>query len=110
MEILEKDGKKVVDLSTKNRYYPYTKEEAFEIKYLSQDKPETIQYVQKLLVNNSAFLERQLERFTRNKSNSHSMSKAIEQPFYTEMRTNQQLSYIVWSYPRGYDDTYYPNF
>ena len=38
------------------------------------------------------------------------MSKAIEQPFYTEMRTNQQLGYIVWSYPRGYDDTYYLNF
>ena len=38
------------------------------------------------------------------------MSKAVEQPFYTEMRTNQQLGYIVWSYPRGYDDTYYLNF
>ena len=38
------------------------------------------------------------------------MSKAIEQPFYTEMRTNQQLGYIVWSYPRSYDDTYYLNF
>ena len=38
------------------------------------------------------------------------MGKAIEQPFYTEMRTNQQLGYIVWSYPRGYDDTYYLNF
>tara|TARA_B100000609_G_C17096184_1_gene372020 strand:- start:271 stop:849 length:579 start_codon:yes stop_codon:yes gene_type:complete len=37
-------------------------------------------------------------------------SKAIEQPFYTEMRTNQQLGYVVWSYPRLQDDTYYLNF
>ena len=38
------------------------------------------------------------------------MSKAVEQPFYTEMRTNQQLGYIVWSYPMNYDETYYLNF
>ena len=35
------------------------------------------------------------------------VSQAIQQPFYTEMRTNQQLGYIVWSYPRMRDNTHY---
>lgn len=112
-DFAEKDGKKVVDLfNQKTSTTPIQKEEAFEIKYLSQDKPETIQYVQKLLVNNSCFFR----KYEAGKDSPETrailtlMSKAIEQPFYTEMRTNQQLGYIVWSYPRGYDDTYYLNF
>ena len=38
------------------------------------------------------------------------IDKAIQQPFYTEMRTNQQLGYIVWSYTRNIKETYYLNF
>ena len=38
------------------------------------------------------------------------IGKSVEQPFYTEMRTNQQLGYIVASYPMNYDETYYLNF
>ena len=112
-DFVEKDGKRVVDLfNQKTGTSPIQKEETFEIKYLSQDKPETIQYVQKLLVNNSCFFR----KYEVGKDSPETrailtlMSKAIEQPFYTEMRTNQQLGYIVWSYPRGYDDTYYLNF
>ena len=41
---------------------------------------------------------------------SNIISKSIQQPFYTEMRTNQQLGYIVWSYARSLDDSYYLNF
>ena len=58
-DFVEKDGKKVVDLfNQKTGTSPIQKEETFEIKYLSQDKPETIQYVQKLLVNNSCFFRK----------------------------------------------------
>ena len=112
-DFAEKDGKKVVDLfNQKTSTTPIQKEEVFEIKYLNQDKPETTQYVQKLLVNNSCFFR----KYEVGKDSPETrailtlMSKSIEQPFYTEMRTNQQLGYIVWSYPRAYDDTYYLNF
>ena len=38
------------------------------------------------------------------------ISKGLQQPFYTEMRTNQQLGYIVWSYTNNLDETHYLNF
>ena len=34
------------------------------------------------------------------------INKAIDQPFFTEMRTNQQLGYIVGAYTRTRDKTY----
>ena len=38
------------------------------------------------------------------------IGKALQQPFFTEMRTNQQLGYIVWSYTNNLDETHYLNF
>jgi len=38
------------------------------------------------------------------------ISKTLQQPFYTEMRTNQQLGYIVWSYTNNLDETHFLNF
>jgi len=38
------------------------------------------------------------------------ISTALQQPFYTEMRTNQQLGYIVWSYPSTKDENHYLSF
>ena len=95
---------------TKTKGIP--KEEAFELSYLNLSKPETVQYVDKLLVNNSCFFR--MYQIGRDSPETRALailtSKAIEQPFYTEMRTNQQLGYVVWSYPRPQDDTHYLNF
>ena len=54
---MQKKSSRPFQPKNKNRRH-IQKEEAFEIKYLNQDKPETIQYVQKLLVNNSCFFRK----------------------------------------------------
>tara|TARA_B100000214_G_C23643058_1_gene479342 strand:- start:35 stop:607 length:573 start_codon:yes stop_codon:yes gene_type:complete len=38
------------------------------------------------------------------------ISTVLQQPFYTEMRTNQQLGYIVWSYNSTKDENHYLSF
>ena len=111
-DFVKEDGKKVVSLfKNKTNTKPIAREEAFEIDYLDLSKKETIQYVEELLVNNSCFYRKYKigEDTPENRALATLISKAIEQPFYTEMRTNQQLGYIVWSYPRSYDETYYLN-
>ena len=111
-DFVKEDGKKVVSLfKNKTKTKPIVREEAFEIDYLDLSKKETIQYVEELLVNNSCFYRKYKigEDTPENRALATLISKAIEQPFYTEMRTNQQLGYIVWSYPRSYDETYYLN-
>jgi insulysin len=111
-DFVKEDGKKVVSLfKSKTKTKPIEREEAFEIDYLDLSEKETIQYVEELLVNNSCFYRKYKigEDTPENRALATLISKAIEQPFYTEMRTNQQLGYIVWSYPRSYDETYYLN-
>jgi len=111
-DFVKEDGKKVVSLfKNKTKTKPISREEAFEIDYLDLPESESIQYVENLLVNNSCFYRKYEigEDTPENRALATLISKAIEQPFYTEMRTNQQLGYIVWSYPRSYDEIYYFN-
>lgn len=88
------------------------KDETFEIAYLEMDGSEDIQYVNDLLVNNSCFFRQYVigEDSPETRAKAMVIDKAIQQPFYTEMRTNQQLGYIVWSYTRNIKETYYLNF
>jgi len=111
-DFVKEDGKRVVSLfKNKTKTKPILREEAFEIDYLDLPESETIQYIEDLLVNNSCFYRKYEigEDTPENRALATLISKAIEQPFYTEMRTNQQLGYIVWSYPRSYDEVYYFN-
>ena len=112
-DYIKQDAKRVLSIfkaKTKTKGIP--KEEAFELSYLNLSKPETVQYVDKLLVNNSCFFR--MYEIGKDSPETRALasliSKAVEQPFYTEMRTNQQLGYIVASYPMNYDETYYLNF
>ena len=61
--------------------------------------------VDKLLVNNSCFFR--MYEIGKDSPKTRALAaligKAVEQPFYTEMRTNQQLGYIVGSYSMNYD-------
>ena len=86
--------------------------EAFDLKYLKLDKPESIQYTDNLLVNNSCFFRQYVlgKDSPQTRAVSKIISKGLQQPFYTEMRTNQQLGYIVWSYTNNPDETHYLNF
>ena len=112
-DFIMQDSKKVINLfKDKTNTAGISRQSAFDIEYLSISKPETIQYVDKLLVNNSClFRVYEIgESSPEVRAKTALISKAIEQPFFTEMRTNQQLGYVVGSYPRPYDETHYLNF
>ena len=86
--------------------------DAFDLKILEQSKSEEIQYIGKLSVNNSCFYREYVlgDDTPEMRATSLVIGQALQQPFFTEMRTNQQLGYIVWSYTRNRDDTYYLSF
>ena len=109
----ERDAKKVVSLfQEKTGTEAIDKDKAFQISYLEMDKPESIHYTDNLLVNNSCFYRKYVigEDSPKTRATALIISKALQQPFFTEMRTNQQLGYIVWSYIRNLDETFYLNF
>ena len=109
----ETDARKAVQLfNRKTNTKPIERSQAFDISYLQFSGPETIQYTNELLVNNSCFFRKYYigEDSPETRAVSNIISKSIQQPFYTEMRTNQQLGYIVWSYARNLDESYYLNF
>ena len=84
------------------------RKDAFELEYLDQPEAETLQLVDKLAVNNSCFYREYVLGNDSPDIRAASMiiNKAIDQPFFTEMRTNQQLGYIVGAYTRTRDKTY----
>ena len=86
--------------------------QAFDLKYLEQNQPEDIQLVGKLSVNNSCFYREYVfgDDSPEMRAKATVISQALQQPFFTEMRTNQQLGYIVWSYTRARDETHYMSF
>ena len=109
----KKDAMRVVSLfKDKTKTKPIEKEKTFELAYLQMDKPESIHYTNNLMVNNSCFYRKYVfaEDSPKNRATALIINKAIQQPFFTEMRTNQQLGYIVWSYLRNLDETIYLNF
>ena len=109
----EKDAKKVVTLfQDKTKTKGIEKSEAFNIKYLEFDGTETIQYVNNLLVNNSCFYREYLvgKDSPELRATTKVIGTALQQPFFTEMRTNQQLGYIVGSYPNNKEKSYYLSF
>ena len=109
----EADAEKVVAwFQQKTKTKGIQKSEAFNVEYLEIEKPETIQYVNKLLVNNSCFYREYVvgKDSPELRASTKVIGTALQQPFFTEMRTNQQLGYIVGSYPNNKDKTYYLSF
>ncbi len=109
----ETDARKAVQLfNRKTNTKTVERDEVFDIEYLQLDQPETIQYTNNLKVNNSCFFRKYYigEDSPQVRAAATIISQALQQPFYTEMRTNQQLGYIVWSYVRNMDRDYYLNF
>ena len=109
----EKDAKKVVTMfQEKTNTKGIDKSEAFNVKYLEFDNTETIQYVNNLLVNNSCFYREYLigKDSPEIRAMTRVIGSALQQPFFTEMRTNQQLGYIVGSYPNNKEKNYYLSF
>ena len=88
---------------------PVPRDESFELRYLTQEKPESIQYVGNLDVDNSCFWREYHFGLDSPETRAAVMiiSQALKQPFFTEMRTNQQLGYIVWSSNLNRDENHY---
>ena len=110
--IFKKEAEKAINLFEKKTKTKGIKpSETFELKYLEMKESEDIQYVNDLLVNNSVFRQYVIGKDSpTTRAKAMVIDKALQQPFYTEMRTNQQLGYIVWSYTRNIKETYYLNF
>ena len=109
----ESDARKALRLfKEKTNTNGINRKNAFDLKYLDQPNNEDIQLVEKLAVNNSCFYREYVlgEDSPEMRAASKVIAQALEQPFFTEMRTNQQLGYIVWSYTRNRDETHYLSF
>jgi len=109
----ESDARKSLRLFTeKTGSRGLKRSDAFDLEYLNQHTPEDIQYVGKLSVNNSCFYREYVlgDDSPALRAKSMVISQALQQPFFTEMRTNQQLGYIVWSYATNRDETHYLSF
>ncbi len=78
---------------------PVAWKDTFAQTYLSQPVGEALYRVDKLKVNNSCFWrEYRLGATTpRNRAIGLVLGDFLHRPFFTEMRTNQQLGYIVWA-------------
>ncbi len=87
-------------------------EDLFEKRLLVQDEPEAIVEVDKLEVNNSCFWrEYSLGNDSpENRAASLILGNFVDSPFYTEMRTRQQLGYIVWGQTGGEEDQLFAYF
>ncbi len=77
------------------------RQSTFTQTYLSQPDPEDFVRVEKLEVNNSCFW-REYDAGTNsphNRAIALILQGFMRGPFFTEMRSNQQLGYIVWAGP-----------
>tara|TARA_B100000579_G_scaffold327682_1_gene277628 strand:- start:3635 stop:4507 length:873 start_codon:yes stop_codon:yes gene_type:complete len=107
------DAETVVSLfQNKTNTIGVAREDVFDVKYLAMKNPESIQYVNQLRVNNSCFYREYVigNETPELRAITKVIGTALQQPFFTEMRTNQQLGYIVGSYPNNKDNTFYLSF
>jgi len=95
-------------LLSKTNTKPISREDAFEVSLLSHQEPESIQQVETLEVNNSCFNRQYFLGYDSPEIRAIGdvITLSTQQPFYNEMRTNQQLGYIVWSYDRNYEENH----
>jgi insulysin len=78
---------------------PLSAGDAFEQRYLGVAEAESLWVVSQLEVNNSCFWRQYHAGPVTAKSRATALilNTFIDRPFFTELRTNQQLGYIVWA-------------
>ena len=109
----KEDAETVVSLfQQKTNTKGVLRDRAFDVKYLKMNDPENIQYINQLRVNNSCFYREYVigNETPELRATTKIIGTALQQPFFTEMRTNQQLGYIVGSYPNNKDNVLYLSF
>lgn len=85
------------------------RQSTFTQTYLSQPDPEEFVRVEKLEVNNSCFW-REYDAGTNspyNRAIALILQGFMRGPFFTEMRSNQQLGYTVWAGPSAQRDNFH---
>ncbi len=91
---------------------PLPREERYEDVVAVLDPAEKILFSRKILDNNNSLAyglqigEKSMERQAR----AMLLAAIIESDFYTEMRTKQQLGYIVWSFQQSVEDRMFLRF
>jgi insulysin len=91
---------------------PLPKKERYEDVVAVLDPSEKVLFSRKILDNNNSLAyglqigERTLER----QAKAQLLAAIIESDFYTEMRTRQQLGYIVWSFQQSMEDRMFLRF
>ena len=91
---------------------PLPKEERYEDVVAVLDPAEKILFSRKILDNNNSLAyglqigEKTLER----QAQAMLLAAMVESDFYTEMRTKQQLGYIVWSFQQSVEDRMFLRF
>ena len=109
----KEDAETVVSLfQQKTKTKGILRDRVFDVKYLEMNDPENIQYINQLRVNNSCFYREYVigNETPELRATTKIIGTALQQPFFTEMRTNQQLGYIVGSYPNNKDNVLYLSF
>lgn len=102
-----RESLQILKQGLKNQFI--AKDSVFQFKYLTPKESSVIQSVQKIKVNNSCFWREYYlgPDNSINRAMSIIIDQAINRPFFTEMRTNQQLGYIVWSGSQRRDSSQY---
>jgi insulysin len=91
---------------------PLPKEERYEEVVAVLDPAEKILFSRKILDNNNSLAyglqigEKSMER----QAQAMLLAAIVESDFYTEMRTKQQLGYIVWSFQQSVEDRMFLRF
>ncbi len=91
---------------------PLPKEERYEEVVEILDPAEQVVFSRKILDNNNSLAyglqigEKSVER----QAKAMLLASIIESDFYTEMRTRQQLGYIVWSFQQAIEDRMFLRF
>ncbi len=93
-------------LGTTLKSKPLPKEEFFVNRMKTLHEGENILFSKQIPDNNNAlqFSLRVGELSMKEQATIGIMSKILQSDFYLQMRTNQQLGYIVWSYPQPSGD------
>ncbi|MEZ5277587.1 MAG: insulinase family protein [Opitutaceae bacterium] len=91
---------------------PVENKDLFETRLLVQDAGSAIVSIDRLEVNNSCYWSESLlgPDTPENRATALVINNFLEEPFYTEMRTRQQLGYIVWSFTFPQEDELFGGF
>ncbi len=103
----EEQARESVDLVVREmNSKPLPEAERFENKVVVLDESEKLLYSEQVPDNNNAlFYTLQVGPHSmENYAVSQLVASVIESDFYTQMRTNQQLGYIVWSFGQRLED------